>query len=59
MRTTRALADLDRFVADQANDKAISPADLARLQAATAEVEQLSKSQQAEIVRLEAALKTP
>ena len=59
MRTTRALADLDRFAVDQANAKAVSPSDLARLQAASAQVQALADSQHAEIVRLEAALRTP
>ena len=59
MRTTRALADLDRFSVDQANAKALSPGDLTRLQAAVAEVQRLADSQHAEIVRLQAALKTP
>jgi hypothetical protein len=58
-RTTRALSDLDRFGVDQANARALSPTDLARLQAATAEVQRLADSQQAEIRRLQAALKTP
>ncbi len=59
MQTTRALADLDRYSVDQANAKALSAGDLARLQAATAEVQRLAEAQHAEIVRLQAALKTP
>jgi hypothetical protein len=59
MRTTRALADLDRFGVDQANAKTLSPGDLARLQAATAEVQRLADAQREEIGRLQAALRTP
>jgi hypothetical protein len=59
MRTTRALADLDRFAVDQANARAVSPSDLARLQAASAQVQALADSQHAEIVRLQAVLRTP
>lgn len=58
-RTTRALADLDRFAVDEANARALSASDLARLQAATAEVQRLAESQQAEIVRLQRVLRTP
>jgi hypothetical protein len=58
-QTTRALADLDRFGSDRADAKAISPADLARLQAATAEIQRLADAQHAEIHRLQAALRTP
>jgi hypothetical protein len=58
-RTTRAAADLDRFAVDEADARALSPADLARLQAAAAEMQRLAESQHAEIVRLQAALKTP
>jgi hypothetical protein len=59
MRTARALSDLDRYGVDQANARALSPGDLARLQAAAADVQRLADSQQAEIRRLQAALKTP
>jgi len=58
-QTARALADLDQYGAERANAKALSAADLARLQAATAEVQRLANAQHAEIVRLEAALRTP
>ena len=58
-RTTRALADLDRFGVDQAVARALSPSDLARLQAASAQVQGIADSQHAEIVRMEAALRTP
>jgi hypothetical protein len=56
---TRTLADLDRYAVEQANAKALSAADLQRLQAATADVQRLVASEHAEIVRLQAVLKTP
>jgi hypothetical protein len=59
MQTTRALADLDRFGSDRADAKAISPPDLARLQAATAEIQRLAETHQTDIRRLQAALRTP
>ena len=57
--TTRVLAEIDRFSVDEANAKALSAADLARLQAATAEVQRIADAQQADIRRLQAALRTP
>lgn len=57
--TTRALAELDRYATDRANAKPLSNGDLARLQAATAEVQRLSNAEHAEIARLQRALKNP
>jgi hypothetical protein len=58
-QTVRALADLDHYAVEQANAKALSTADLARLQAATAEAQRLAGAQRAEITRLQAALRSP
>ncbi|HEX4736409.1 MAG TPA: hypothetical protein VH331_02490 [Allosphingosinicella sp.] len=57
--TTRALAELDRYATDRANAKPLSAGDLARMQAATAEVQRLSNAEHAEIARLQGALKNP
>ena len=55
-QTTRALADLDHYAVDRANAKPLSGGDLARLQAATAEVQRLADAEHAEVKRLQAAL---
>jgi hypothetical protein len=57
--TIRALSELDRYATDRANAKALSADDLARMQAATADVQRLSDAEHAEIDRLQRALKSP
>ncbi|MEA3063443.1 MAG: hypothetical protein QOJ94_3224 [Sphingomonadales bacterium] len=56
-RTGRALADLDRYAADETNSSALSEADAARLREAVARVQALADAQAAEIARLEASLR--
>ncbi len=57
--TTHALADLDRYATDRAKAKPLSAGDLARMQAATADVQHLSDAERAEIDRLQRTLKSP
>ncbi|MEA3038356.1 MAG: hypothetical protein QOE79_869 [Sphingomonadales bacterium] len=56
-RTGRALADLDRYAADQTNSTTVSEADSARLRDSVARVQALADAQAAEIARLEASLR--
>ncbi|HEX5183538.1 MAG TPA: hypothetical protein VFW19_10345 [Allosphingosinicella sp.] len=58
-QTARALAELNRYATDRANAGALSDADLARLQAATAEVQHLADAEHAQIARLQGALGKP
>jgi hypothetical protein len=55
-RTTAALADLDAFALDQAGTGKLGDSDLARLGAATAEIQALADSQAERVNRLEASL---
>ncbi|MEA3003314.1 MAG: hypothetical protein QOH81_2102 [Sphingomonadales bacterium] len=57
--TVRVLAELDRYGVDRAHARALSASDLQRLQTATAEVQRRVDAGHAEIVRLQAALRTP
>jgi hypothetical protein len=59
MPTTRALAELDRYATDRANARPLSGGDLARLQAATAEVQRLADAEHAEVARLQGTLRSP
>jgi len=54
--TLRALADLDALAPAQANARPLSAADLARLEAAVAEVQALADRQRDQLARLEASL---
>ncbi|MEA3033910.1 MAG: hypothetical protein QOH86_1926 [Sphingomonadales bacterium] len=56
-RTGRALADLDRYAADETNSTALSEADAARLRDAVARVQGLADAQAGEVARLEASLR--
>src|SRR4051812_21531900 len=56
-RTGSALADLDRYAADETNSNALSEADAARLRDAVSRVQALADAQAAEIARLEASLR--
>jgi Meckel syndrome type 1 protein len=56
-RTDRALADLDRYAADETNSTALSEGDAARLREAVARVQGLADAQAAEVARLEASLR--
>ncbi|HEY1605478.1 MAG TPA: hypothetical protein VGF77_07745 [Allosphingosinicella sp.] len=58
-QTARALAELNRYATDRANAKALSDADLARLQEATSEVQRLADAEHGEIARLQGALGKP
>jgi len=55
--TTRALGELDSFSVSQANARALSDADLARLAEATAEVQAIATRQSEALNRLQGALR--
>ena len=56
---SRALAELNRYATDRANAKALSDADLARLQDATTQVQRLADAEHEKIARLQGTLGTP
>jgi len=55
-RTTAALVEMDAFAVEQAGTGKLSGSDLARLRAATAQVQALADSQAERVDRLEASL---